>query len=467
MAQSVASWFGAGAAHHNYYMWMGGNHVKNHAGSSIANYYADGVNYHADGLPHEPKRTHLQRLHNILAQHNRALMQSDIQIGNEQYIIPVGSTTVNNQTFAYVYKANDTSNDQLIFILNMANKDYTLPFNGSNYDVPANSVSLIDNTGKEIYNTAKVNSTGLATERVNTILYDNLDFVSYSEPLPLNGENANIRPDEGILNESPLEQIRLSNDTFEYLIYSTNITFNNDLSNEAYLQFTGQAANAYIIYINDQYIGQTFDYEHTSKTLQFKVEMNDSLDAGQYTLSVISSSLGIDNYEGIQAGDSPDECDKKGLTGNISIIDGNDKMDLIDNEWMHYIGLTGERLDIYGDGMNKVEWNNATQMNQGMIWYKTTFETPSENVLDSGVVLIDIGEDSIGVNRGHFYLNGYDMGHYNNYQISNIMVQQFYFIPKDYLNANGQNNTLVFINEYPNATLSNIKIVSSTVVIPA
>ena len=67
MGNVVAKWFGGGASHHNYYMYFGGNHLKNHGSSGLTNYYADGVNYHSDGLPHEPKRSHLVRLHKILA----------------------------------------------------------------------------------------------------------------------------------------------------------------------------------------------------------------------------------------------------------------------------------------------------------------------------------------------------------------------------------------------------------------
>ena len=66
------------------------------------------------------------------------------------------------------------------------------------------------------------------------------------------------------MNKTPLEQIRLTNDTYEFVIYATNISVKNDIAKGAKLQFTGQAANAYIVYLNNQYIGQTADYQHTS-----------------------------------------------------------------------------------------------------------------------------------------------------------------------------------------------------------
>ena len=141
-------------------------------------------------------------------------------------------------------------------------------------------------------------------------------------------------------------------------------------------------------------------------------------------------------------------------------------MTLTDNGWSQYMGLTGEVLNIYGTGMNKVTWSSTPSTDTGLTWYKTSFNTPSQSDLDKGVILIDIGENAMGLNRGHFYLNGIDMGHYNNVQQGGIMVQQYYFIPKDYLTPNGESNTFVIVEEFANSTLSNINIVSSTVVVP-
>eukprot|EP01084_Bolivina_argentea_P266161 451348_1 len=99
MAYVIALWFGAGAAHHNYYMWYGGNHVSWTAGSGIANYYADGVNYHADGLPHEPKRSHLAILHQILGDKQYILLYDDIQYGNEIHLNTTNSSTIDGYMY--------------------------------------------------------------------------------------------------------------------------------------------------------------------------------------------------------------------------------------------------------------------------------------------------------------------------------------------------------------------------------
>ena len=118
--------------------------------------------------------------------------------------------------------------------------------------------------------------------------------------------------------------------------------------------------------------------------------------------------------------------------------------------------------------MSKVTWKSSDTTDTGMTWFKTTFNTPSASVLDGGVILMDIGANPTGITRGHFYINGMDMGHYNNVEQGGIMVQRYYFIPKDYLTPNGGSNSFVIMEEYAgNANaLSSINIVSSTVVVP-
>ena len=239
---------------------MGGNHVKNFAGSSIANYYADGVNFHADGLPHEPKRSHLKKLHLLLAQHQTALLEEPIQVGHEVPITPVGHDSANSDTFAYVYKAAD---DEIVFLVNLdTKKDYVLPYGGRQYNVSANSITLIDAKGNELYNTAEVDATGLPTERVNTLVSSNMQFTSYSEPIPV---DASVRPDVAVSNTTPLEQIRLTNDTYEYLLYTTRFELvNAPVPSGSSLQFVGRAANAYMVYMDGSYVGQAGNGLHIS-----------------------------------------------------------------------------------------------------------------------------------------------------------------------------------------------------------
>ena len=147
----------------------------------------------------------------------------------------------------------------------------------------------------------------------------------------------------------------------------------------------------------------------------------------------------------------------------------NKLVDITNSGWHHWIGLTGETLNIFGDGMDRVKWNEYPMSGMKIpatTWFKTEFKSPSDKELEAGVILIDIGEN--GVSRGHFYINGHDMGHYNNHQMKDEMIQRFYFVPTDCLQPNGGMNSLLFFQEYvdsDDADVRNIAIVSSTVTV--
>jgi hypothetical protein len=79
VAHGIARWVALGAAHHNYYMYFGGNHVKRWAGMAIANAYADAAPMHSDRLPNEPLHSHVSRLHHLLAEHAATLLGSPMQ----------------------------------------------------------------------------------------------------------------------------------------------------------------------------------------------------------------------------------------------------------------------------------------------------------------------------------------------------------------------------------------------------
>ena len=104
-------------------------------------------------------------------------------------------------------------------------------------------------------------------------------------------------------------------------------------------------------------------------------------------------------------------------------------------------------------------------------WYKTTFFINSTNIFNEGVILIDIGCCNKGMNRGHFYINGINMGHYNivGYYQENTnnyySVQRYYFVPNDLINIQSE-NVLIFDEDFEQIDVKQVKIVLSNVVVP-
>eukprot|EP01084_Bolivina_argentea_P198646 340099_1 len=582
MAYSVAIWFAAGGAHHNYYMWYGGNHVSWTAGSGIANWYADGVNYHSDGLIHEPKTSHLQKLHNILSDNQYALLETGAQIhheipietpgngtlklyitpcnnndksqewsydsttgllsaleyGNAHCVIatgnsdPVQTTTCNannnaqkwsfignefkstknscldvfgengpgideweckpsggsdsknqewtisgtqiksqlngeclsaeygeSSAFAYEYHSY-TKNSNLTFLCNTGSSLQNVTWKGKQYSLPSQSVSILDNNNIELYNSDKVNTTGKASKRTFKTIYSGASqsFTSWTEQIPLYNNTQN-RSDTPTINQSPLEQIRFTNNSYEYLIYETNFTVTNTI-NTPTISIAGRLAMSYIVYIDNMYIGQAWDGSHSMGNKNFDIKMSSNINGGEHSISIISSSLGIHN--GIANQQPASAQDMKGIVGTVKI----GTMDITKNNWSHYIGKTGERLNVASSGINKIIWKSPADTTKATTWYKTTFNTPNDVNDNTGSILLDIGANGAGFKRGHYWFNGRDMGHYNNVILSNMMVQQYYFIPNDYFTPNKGVNTIIFADELPNVNPSKINIVFSTMVVP-
>eukprot|EP01084_Bolivina_argentea_P267941 454988_1 len=461
VAYSVASWIGGGGSHMNYYMYYGGNHVSWTAGSGITNYYADSVNYHGDGTPNEPKTSHLIKLHNILADIQVFLLEDDIQFGHE---IPLqnNDTLEHNDTFAYQYHSLSL-NKNVTFLYNTGNDDVTVIWENKKYFMASQSVIILDNMNNVLFNTDDVNITGIATQRVYETIYDsnNLKYSSWTEELPY-AFNKQNRPDHWVYNKTPLEQIRFTNNTFEYLIYSTNFSTDSTLNaGTTKLVFHGRTANAYILYIDGIYQGQAWDGSHIGESRgakNYSINILQSVAKGIHSLSVVSSSLGIDNS--VMSESPPDAQDMKGIMDYIKIS----SIDITANGWYHWIGTTGEILNVAGVGMNKISWRSPPVLNEPLTWFRTSFITPN-----ASIILLDIGDSAnnkTGFNRGHFWLNGMDMGHYNNVVIDDTLVQRYYFIPNDYLIGNKGNNSLVFCEEIPAVNPANVKIVFTYFKIP-
>ena len=290
-------------------------------------------------------------------------------------------TGVSNEsnTFAYVYQSRNDSNNKVTFLLNVdSSKDYTVSWEGIEYYLPNQSVSILDNNGEELFNSAKVDTTSVASKRIYKTLYsgkNDLLFESWSETVPLTNNSQN-RTDRARFNLKPLEQIRFSNNTSEYLYYSTeiktdfsklNIISYPNNNSDLKLIFEGTRACSYMVWFNSEFVGSQWDGTHwfnVSGPLNYTMNIGDVIgnvignviDDGyrncsnnniNCTLTILSSSLGISNVINNQQGS--DAQDKKGLVGGIWIYDSkNNKIidNYSNNGWNHWIGATGQVLNV-------------------------------------------------------------------------------------------------------------------------
>ena len=86
VAWASMRWFARGGAHMNYYMYAGGNNFGRTGGDAMTTAYATDVNVCPDGLPNEPKFSHLGNMHAALREVAPALLGAKPQVGRAVFL---------------------------------------------------------------------------------------------------------------------------------------------------------------------------------------------------------------------------------------------------------------------------------------------------------------------------------------------------------------------------------------------
>lgn len=436
----IARWFARGGAHHNYYMWFGGTHVARWAGASVANKYADGVNLHSDGQPNEPKKTHLQRLHLILADHGSTLLNSPSQINSPVEVLVFNNSTgkfVNaTQQAAYVYQSGGHG---LAFLENAAKEAAVVMYNGASYSLPPSSSSLIDLSSlKELYNTGRVDSGGLPTKWVFNPLVGGFQWRAWQEDVS--------KLNRSLPSNTPLEQLSVTEDETDYLFYQTSIAAVVEGNSTLSLQST--TAIAFIAFVDGKPAASTYNSAHGYDNYTAKLALSLS-DTSPHQLTIASVSLGIPNHFRADQG-----LARKGLTGSVTL----GSQDLTEGAWLQRAKLEGEIKQVFTtEGAGAVTWDPdwKSYLNRPLVWFQTTFPWSHSDA----PALISME----GAGRGHIYINGNDLGRYWLVEVDGVTVQRYYFIPPDWLQAS---NMLTIVEDLGATDLTTITVGYSSVEVP-
>ena len=443
MATVVMKWFARGGAHHNYYMWYGGNNFGRLAGACVTTMYSDGVNLHSDALPNEPKKTHLHKLNVLLASYSISLLYSPSQVHNVTKVLVYNSTEgrfVNTTyQFAYVY---DAAGRGVAFIENSVNMTALVKFMGANFTLPGLSSSLVDlSTGQEVYNSGKVHSAGLPTQRVYTSISGKFEWKVWQE---------NVSKLEGaFLATHPLEQLSVTRDHSDYLFYQTDII--GPKTGEVSVMVGSRIANWFVAFIDGQLQSTTGYCTHNEGDMNYTLNVT-TQEGKTHQLTLLSVSLGVSTQT------DPGEFDLKGITGDVVIAGKN----ITEGKWLHRAMLAGEILHVYTvNGSKNVTWssNYSEYSGRPVVWYQYTFSGPQ---VEPGFSLL---LDLYGMQKGYVYVNGMSLGRYWLTQVGGEYVQRYYYIPPSVLQATG--NLLVLIEELGAPAPENVQLVKSTFVVPS
>jgi len=450
VAFSVARWFAKGGSFMNYYMTFGGTSFgRKVGGPNIITSYDYDVAINEFGYRAEPKFSLLTMLHEAI------YSVQDVMFTME----PVSSNNGTNcEVQSYVKE------DKCVqFLSNIGAGGDECEFYGE-FKIPSWSTSIVvgkANNGqcsglKEIYGT----KTSLdEAEDPNKVVSRPAEDIKVGDlnvksivAVPTSKDEAS---DTVVLNDSPLEQLFLTDDSTDYLWYTFNYNSPAD-SEKSVLEFEFATAGGVgiMVFVDGELKNTERAVSDSTSQLEDSnyathVSIAIPLKEGANDISVLSSCMGLKNYGPYL------ERNRAGIVSDI-LVDGQ----VIDGGIVHTLGMDGE-----SDG-GVAKKAGEKRNDDSLTWYTTTFATPGD-IADRVV-----GVDLSAMGKGAAYLNGKHIGRFWNMKAKEEgcnacdemdytggydadmcrtgcgeLSQTVYKLPSIWFKESGENELVLFIEE--------------------
>jgi beta-galactosidase len=443
MAFSIVQWFARGGTHLNYYMWMGGYNGGRASGTGVMNGYATDAPVCASGQPRYPKFAHFQALHHTIESVARILLDVPTQLNNAtdiEHINNKGEWEISGKQRMFVYRTNYTRKDdeEVIFVENESKESVVvrLPLGATKretliIEMSPTSAMIIKN-GSVKFDSALVSNSAMAYQRkLEPGPVGILSWASCSEPI---GALSSKR----VSGSSPVEQTALNIDagiSSDYAWYETHFSVGSSMEDVS-IHVGSEKGSAVLVFVDDVFKGEVNDPGHGEGPKTYEFHSIGSLDKGHHKVAILSESLGYNNILGRWGAGTGAKV--KGITGDVLLSweQGNQSLVGGDDIWMSSPGLNGGEAGFCKEIM---KWPSPWPR---PLWSTAMFNTPAYDPSDQALYL------NITLGRGHFWLNGHDLGRFWNITRgeSNKYSQQYYFLPFDLLDATGSDNQLVFFD---------------------
>ena len=444
-AFSVARFFQSGGILNNYYMYHGGtNFGRTGGGPYITASYDYDAPINEYGNLNQPKWGHLKELHQALKAGEGVLTNSGPG--------PATTKDIGNgvQLTTYIHKS---SGERFCFLSNTnttqdANVD--LQADG-NYSVPAWSVSILQNCSKEIYNTAKINSTLMVKQN-----YSNLNSSIHWSwlPIPVKVQARNARK-RLLTSEGLLDQKAVTVDASDYLWYLTTVNIDNLTAWKSATIRVYTSGHVLHAFVNNQLVGTQWG---TGGKYDFQFEKPvPNLKRGSNYIALLSATVGFQNYG------AKFDLTLTGLAnGSVELIgQGDAKLNLTNNEWAYKVGVFSEGNGPKSHQAELGKWRNgALPIGAPLTLYSGSFEPPN----GTDPVVVDLN----GMGKGEAWVNGNSIGRYwpafkaegncsstcdyrGSYSADKCLTncgnptQRYYHVPRSFFLE--RNNTLVLFEE--------------------
>ncbi|KAL5066527.1 hypothetical protein RYX36_028264 [Vicia faba] len=415
IAFSIARFFSKNGNLVNYYMYHGGTNFGRTSAAFTTTQYYDEAPLDEYGLEREPKWSHLRDAHKSILLCRKAILGGvpTVQKINDFHEVRIFEKEEGNICAAFITNNHTT-------------QAATISFRGSNYLLPAHSISVLPDCKTVVFNTQSIVSQHNSRNFVKSAVANNLKWEVFSEPIQ------NAKKLTPTMNR-PAELYSMLKDVSDYGWYTTSFELT-----QADMPMDGAATALRILslghtlsaFVNGQYIGSDHG-SHEKKSFQFEKPAN--FKVGTNYVSILATTVGLPDsgayLEHRYAG--PETIFVFGLARTIN---------LSTNGWGHQVGLKGERHRVFTEeGSKNVKWVPVTGAARAVSWFKTRFITPE----GKGPVVIRM----TGMGKGMIWVNGQSIGRHWMTFLSPLgkPTQSEYHIPRSYLNA--EDNLLVILEE--------------------
>ncbi|KAI8803845.1 glycosyl hydrolases family 35-domain-containing protein [Cladochytrium replicatum] len=467
LAYSTARFVARGGTYVAYYMWHGGTNFGRSAGPMKPTSYDYSAPMNEYGFPNEPTYSHLSRLHHTLSRFTTLLLNNEphlilstenleAHLYSEATVQPLPMSFRGYPTLPRIRGAS------VIFLSNTnprTEKLVALP-DGRYVLVPRWSVLILSNVdwpgtlrvlyctsqvqpmleslifvsppsplpkpdlisaASEKYTNQRSNSAvpplivGLSTSQSNPVFA--YQFFNTPEPIPTQP------PSDGrrvvVADGRPLEQIRTTGDTTDYIWYIRDVEATSSLKTTkpvkdvAYAWLDGIFDIDIDITLRSSLISskepRAMKVLRDERKKKFSRNSQDVPSSRPKTLTILSVSMGLQNYGGHL------ETVTKGIPGDLFMARKN----ITEGTWTHVIGLRGEQLNYHFPWTPGVQWFPTffSDLPTGPTWHKLVFPypkfpNPNPPVPDFKYKTFSLYLGTI--TKGMAFVNGHPIGRYWN-----------------------------------------------------
>jgi hypothetical protein len=449
----------------------------------------------SDNLAQGPERLHMARTYAALSKVAPVVLAGAAQLHQQVQVpyYPVSGGPLNpgdSEHVAFVYPAAEGL--PAVAFFENTGRPAIFTWLGFNYTVTGGN-TLAWGNGTVIFSSDDVTPFGLkrvwnALPQSSTFASPGwtqwLDPVVPSSPSAIPAPTPSRTPWSGsalgavIASALPLEAVNFTEYDSELGLYITTLSASalaaaiagspGGAASAVPLSFSAAAkANAWAVFANGALVGNGWELSHSGGSGSLSFPLNLTGVTAPVALTLLSSSLGIDNGVGINnQGSSFSTSMVKGVASQSARSVTLGGVDLTSAEtWTHVVGAAGELAGAGGAGGASLNWAAAPAgATPPMAWLRVNFTAPPEVLsLGPGVEInATLNLDATGLSRGRFFVNGFDLGRYwSKLCGSTSMCQRYYSIPFDLLLPGPGANMLVVLDEMGATNVSAIALAVS------